>query len=109
METLIQGDCLEKLKDIEENSVDCFICDLPYGTTTCKWDKKIDLDELWREMKRIANNDNTPYFFFCDMRLAVELINSNHHPIYDFEYCVPKRYCKDKNIQCHSNGTVKIF
>ena len=77
METLIQGDCLEKLKDIEENSVDCFICDLPYGTTTCKWDKKIDLDELWKEMKRISKNDNTPYFFFCDMRLAVELINSN--------------------------------
>ena len=74
---LIQGDCIEKLKDISDNSVDCFICDLPYGTTDCKWDKKIDLDVLWREMKRIAKNDNTPYFFFCDMKLAVDLINSN--------------------------------
>ena len=77
---LIQGECLEKLKDISDNSVDCFISDLPYGTlgtTACKWDKKINLDELWREMKRIARNDNTPYFFFCDMKLAVELINSN--------------------------------
>ena len=74
---LIQGDCIEKLKDISDNSVDCFICDLPYGTTDCKCDKKIDLDVLWREMKRIAKNDNTPYFFFCDMKLAVDLINSN--------------------------------
>jgi site-specific DNA-methyltransferase (adenine-specific) len=74
---LIQGECLEKLKDISDNSVDCFICDLPYGTTTCEWDKKIDLDVLWREMKRISRNDHTPYFFFCDMKLAVDLINSN--------------------------------
>ena len=74
---LIQGDCLEKLKDIEGESVDCFICDLPYGNTYCKWDIKIDLDELWRELKRIAKNDNTPYFFFCNMRFGNELINSN--------------------------------
>ena len=74
---LIQGDCIDKLKDISDNSVDCFICDLPYGTTECNWDFKIDLEDLWREMKRIARNDNTPYFFFCDMKLAVQLINSN--------------------------------
>ncbi len=74
---IFNNDCLETLKEIEDNSVDCFICDLPYGTTKCKWDKKIDLDELWREMKRIARNDNTPYFFFCDMRFGVEIINSN--------------------------------
>jgi site-specific DNA-methyltransferase (adenine-specific) len=74
---LIQGDCIDKLKDISDNSVNCFICDLPYGTTICKWDNKIDLEDLWREMKRIARNDNTPYFFFCDMRLAVDLIQSN--------------------------------
>jgi site-specific DNA-methyltransferase (adenine-specific) len=74
---LIKGDCLEKLKDISSNSVDCFICDLPYGTTGCKWDKKIDLDLLWNEFKRIARSNHTPYFFFCDMKLAVDLIISN--------------------------------
>ena len=74
---LIHGECLEELNNIHSKSVDCFICDLPYGSTNCKWDKKIDLDLLWRELKRIAKNDNTPYFFFCDMRLAVEIINSN--------------------------------
>ena len=74
---LIQGDCLEKLKEISNNSVDCLVCDLPYGTTICKWDSKIELNELWKQMKRIAKNNHTPYFFFCDMKLAVELINSN--------------------------------
>ena len=74
---LINGECLEELKKIEDKSVDCFICDLPYQITALKWDKKIDLEKLWIEMKRIARNNKTPFFFFCNMRLAVELINSN--------------------------------
>lgn len=74
---IFNNNCFDKLKEIEDNSVDLFILDLPYGTTACKWDKKIDLDELWREMKRIARNDNTPYFFFCDFRFGTELYNSN--------------------------------
>jgi len=74
---LIKGDCLEELIKIKERTVDCFICDLPYGTTICKWDDKIDLKQLWIELKRIARNDNTPFFFFCDMKLAVDIINSN--------------------------------
>jgi len=74
---LIHGECLEELKKIDDKSVDCFICDLPYGTTGCKWDNKIDLEELWTEFKRTARNDKTPFFFFCDMRLAIELISSN--------------------------------
>ena len=74
---LINGECLEELKKIENKSVDCFISDLPYGTTDCKWDNKIDLDELWTQMKRIARNDNTPFFFFCDFRFGIQLHNSN--------------------------------
>jgi len=74
---LIQGECIEKLKAIDANCVDCFICDLPYGTTICEWDIKINLDDLWREIKRISRNEHTPYFFFCDMKLAVDIINSN--------------------------------
>jgi site-specific DNA-methyltransferase (adenine-specific) len=95
---LIKGDCIEELKDISDNSVDCFICDLPYGTTALKWDIKIDLEELWIEMKRTARNDNTPYFFFCDMRLAVELINSNPKMFrYDLVWYKPNSSCRHLN------------
>ena len=45
--TLLQGDCLEEMKKIESNSIDCIICDLPYGTTSCSWDIIIPLDKLW--------------------------------------------------------------
>ncbi len=95
---IFNNNCLEKLKDIEDNRVDCFICDLPYGTTDCKWDNKIDLNELWRELKRIARNDNTPYFFFCDMRFAVEIINSNPKMYrYDLVWFKPNSNCGHLN------------
>ena len=73
---LINGDCLNELKNIEDNSIDLCILDLPYGTTSCKWDNKIELDKLWIELKRVGKN-NTPFFFFCDYRFSIELYNSN--------------------------------
>ena len=43
------GNCLELLKTLPEKSVDLFICDLPYGETSCKWDTKIDMEEFWKQ------------------------------------------------------------
>jgi len=51
---LIQGDCLEKMKDIPSGSVDMILCDLPYGTTKCKWDVIIPFDKLWEQYNRIV-------------------------------------------------------
>lgn len=50
---LINGDCLVEMNNIADESIDMILCDLPYGTTKNKWDTKIDLDELWRQYKRI--------------------------------------------------------
>jgi len=76
---LIHGDCINELKNIGDKSVDCVICDLPYGSTAYKkdWDKRISLPDLWRELKRVSKNDNTPFIFFCDFRFGNELYNSN--------------------------------
>lgn len=51
---LVQGDCLEKMKDIPDKSIDFIICDLPYGTTKCKWDVVIPFDKLWEQYNRIV-------------------------------------------------------
>lgn len=51
---LMLGDCLELMKKIEDSSVDMILCDLPYGTTQCKWDSVLDLDRLWEHYKRVA-------------------------------------------------------
>ena len=50
---LLLGDCLEELKNIDDNFVDLIFCDLPYGQTSCKWDCCIDLEKLWIEFMRI--------------------------------------------------------
>jgi site-specific DNA-methyltransferase (adenine-specific) len=50
---VIQGDCLEVMKDIPDGSVDMILADLPYGTTACKWDTIIPFEPLWEHYKRI--------------------------------------------------------
>lgn len=47
------GDCLEVMKDIESGTVDMILCDLPYGTTACKWDTVIPFDKLWEQYERL--------------------------------------------------------
>ena len=42
MSLLLHGDCLELMKDLDDNSIDLIFCDLPYGQTSCKWDCCID-------------------------------------------------------------------
>jgi len=54
---VIQGDCLEVMKDIPTHSIDMVLCDLPYGTTQNKWDSVINLDELWKHYNRIVKKD----------------------------------------------------
>ena len=54
METkLFKGDCLEVMKSIKDKSIDMILCDLPYGTTACKWDVIIPFDKLWEQYERI--------------------------------------------------------
>mgnify|MGYP001024511845 FL=1 len=50
---ILLGDCLELMKDIPDRSIDMILCDLPYGTTACKWDTIIPFDKLWKQYERI--------------------------------------------------------
>jgi len=90
MITILNGDCLELMKDISANSVDLVICDLPYGCLgrggngkydrsdrRIEWDIKIDLDAFWKEIKRIRRNEHTPTIHFCNTKFGYELIKSN--------------------------------
>jgi site-specific DNA-methyltransferase (adenine-specific) len=51
---LMQGDCLELMQTIPDKSIDMILCDLPYGTTACKWDSVIPFEPLWAQYRRIA-------------------------------------------------------
>jgi hypothetical protein len=90
------------MKTLSDKSVDCFICDLPYGQLTgggftnltgeklekykkcatsrtakgCDWDIKIDLKAFWEQVERLAKSDNTPIIHFCNTKFGIDLINS---------------------------------
>ena len=53
---MIHGDCLEKMKDIPDKSIDMILCDLPYGTTACEWDVVIPFEPLWAQYKRVIKD-----------------------------------------------------
>ena len=46
---LFNGDCLEIMHELEDDSIDLIFCDLPYGQTHCKWDSLIDLEKFWEQ------------------------------------------------------------
>ena len=69
-------DCLEGMKRIPDGSVDCVICDLPYGTTACAWDSVIPFDKLWEQYKRIVKNTGA-IVLFSQQPFTSALIMSN--------------------------------
>lgn len=73
---LQQGDCLELMKNISDKSIDMILCDLPYGTTTCKWDVIIPFDKLWEQYNRIIRV-NGMIVLFGSQPFTTKLINSN--------------------------------
>tara|TARA_R100001440_G_scaffold7551_1_gene14833 strand:- start:1782 stop:2636 length:855 start_codon:yes stop_codon:yes gene_type:complete len=76
MSILLNGDCLELMEGVGEQSVDLIFCDLPYGQTSCRWDCKIDLSKLWSEILRVKKL-HTPIFFTTTTKFGVEIINSS--------------------------------
>ena len=57
------GDCLERMKEIPDGSVDMVLADPPYGTTACKWDSVIPLEPMWVELKRIIKPNGAIVLF----------------------------------------------
>ena len=82
---LLQGDCLELMKDIHDGSIDMILCDLPYGTTKCSWDVLIPFEPLWKQYNRIIKDNGVICLFgqepFSSF-LRVSNINNYKYDIY---------------------------
>jgi site-specific DNA-methyltransferase (adenine-specific) len=85
------GDCLELMpKHIDNKSIDMIFCDLPYGTTQCKWDSVIDLPKLWSEYERVIK-DNGAIVLFAAQPFTSALVMSNPKLFkYDWTWQKPK-------------------
>lgn len=79
---LFNDDCLHKMLEIDDKSVDLILCDLPYGSTQCSWDSIIPFDELWEQYNRILKESGIIVLFSSGL-FTIDLINSNRK---DFKY-----------------------
>ena len=72
------GDCIERMKEIPDDSVNLILCDLPYGTTKCKWDTFIDMNLLWEQYRRILKKPTGVVVLFGQQPFTSMLISSNY-------------------------------
>ena len=63
MHKLLLGDCLELMRDVPDQSIDMVLCDLPYGTTSCKWDAVLPFDRMWEQYNRIIKDKGAIVLF----------------------------------------------
>jgi DNA modification methylase len=103
---LYNGDCLEIMKNIPDNSVDMILTDPPYGTTKCKWDSVIPFEPMWEQLNRIikpngaillfgsepfssalrmSNIKNYKYDWVWDKKQAGNVLNAKKQPLKTFE------------------------
>lgn len=76
MNEIIHGDCLEVMPSIPDKSVDMILCDLPYGTTACKWDTIIPFEPLWEQYRRVIK-DNGAIVLTASQPFTSALVMSN--------------------------------
>lgn len=108
---LLQGDCLERFKEIEDNSIDMVLTDPPYGTTACSWDIIIPFEPMWKELKRISKKNICIALFGSEpFSSFLRMSNINWYK-YDWIWekgrstgCV---HAKNKPLKIHEN--ISIF
>lgn len=74
--TIHHGDCLDKMREIPDASVDMVLCDLPYGVTQNAWDSVLPLDALWEQWHRVARKDAS-FILFGQGMFTAKLMMSN--------------------------------
>jgi len=105
--TVIHADCLEAMKYIADKSVDMILCDLPYGTTACKWDVIIPFDLLWAQYKRIVK-PNAAIVLTASQPFTSQLVMSNPK-WFKYEWIWEKSHstgfldCNKKPMKQHEN------
>ena len=104
---LLEGNCLEVMKNIPDNSIDMVLADPPYGTTDCKWDTVIPLEPMWVQLNRIIK-PNGAIVMTATQPFTTILITSNMK-MFKYEWVWHKSKCgsaftaKYRPLQKHEN------
>ena len=111
MPKLMQGDCIELMKDIPSSSIDLVLTDPPYGTTQIEWDKPLDWDEIWKEIKRITK-PNAAIILFSSQPFTTDLIQSNRKMFrYEiiWEKTLPSGFLNAKRMPLRTHENILVF
>lgn len=105
------GDCLELMRDIPDNSVDCIICDLPYGTTECAWDSIIPFENLWEQYLRITKETAPILLFGAEPFSTVIRMSKFELYRYDLIWVKNKATChlEAKNRPMRRHEKISVF
>lgn len=110
LNTIYNEDCLEGMKRIPDKSVDMILCDLPYGTTACKWDTVIPFEPLWEQYNRVIKNNGaivlTATNPFSSMLVASNAKGFKHEWVWDKVRPSGFQVAKYKPMQRHENVLV---
>ena len=109
--TLWHGDCLELMKDIPDKSIDCIICDLPYGTTACKWDTVIPFEPLWEQYNRIIKDNGAVVLFGSEPFSSALRMSNIKNFKYDWiwEKHKPSNFALAKKQPMKYHETISVF
>ena len=109
--TIINADCLEAMKYIADKSIDCIICDLPYGITACKWDTVIPFEPLWEQYKRIIKPRGA-IVLFGSQPFTSALVMSNPR-WFKYEWIwdkhIPRNFVNAKVMPMRKHENILIF
>lgn len=104
-------DCLTGINKINDKSIDMILCDLPYGTTQCKWDTVINFDKLWKQYKRVIK-DNGAIILFSKQPFTTDLVCSNRKWYrYNFVWIknIASGYLNSKIMPLQTSEDICIF
>lgn len=108
---LMKGDCLERMKEIPDCSVDAIICDIPYGTVKCKWDIIIPFTSMWDELERVIK-DSGAILLFGNEPFSSTLRVSNL-PLYRYDWYWEKNSASNffnmKNQPAKNTENISVF
>jgi site-specific DNA-methyltransferase (adenine-specific) len=108
---ILLGDCLELMKYIPNGSIDMILCDLPYGTTACKWDTIIPFDKLWEQYERIIKPNGAIVLFGSEPFSSVLRMSNIKRYKYDWiwDKVKPSGHLNAKIMPLKEHEIISIF
>ena len=109
--TLLQGDCIEMMRRLDEASVDLVLCDLPYGTTACAWDSVIPMEDFWPAIWRVVKQ-NAPVVLTATQPFTTALIASQMDAFkytWVWEKSRPAGFAQAKNMPLKAHEDICVF